>query len=316
MCIRDRTTVAQLEALTGNLQISDACTSDANLQVSSSDQSSGTCPITITRTYTITDACGNTQTAVHTITVDDNTKPSNTGSISATAVEGCSVAEAPAAKTTVAQLEALTGNLQISDACTSDANLQVSSSDQSSGTCPITITRTYTITDACGNTQTAVHTITVDDNTKPSITGSITATAVEGCSVADAPAAKTTVAQLEALTGNLQISDACTSDANLQVSSSDQSSGTCPITITRTYTIADACGNTQTAVHTITVDDNTKPSITGSITATAVEGCSVADAPAAKTTVAQLEALTGNLQISDACTSDANLQVSSSDQSS
>lgn len=58
--LRQKLTVAQLEALPGNLMITDACTADAALTVSSSDEVIGTCPIVITRTYNVTDACGNT----------------------------------------------------------------------------------------------------------------------------------------------------------------------------------------------------------------------------------------------------------------
>ncbi|HPJ60174.1 MAG TPA: DUF2341 domain-containing protein, partial [Bacteroidales bacterium] len=108
------------------------------------------------------------------------------------------------------------------------------------------------------------------DNTSPVITGSILATTVEGCTAGDAPAAVTTVSALEAL--GLTITDACTPDASLVVTHSDASSGTCPIVVTRTYTVTDGCGNFSTYDQTINVDDNTSPVITGSILATTVEG--------------------------------------------
>ncbi|MCK7533514.1 MAG: hypothetical protein MZV63_22015 [Marinilabiliales bacterium] len=59
--------------------------------------------------------------------------------------------------------------------------------------------------------------------------------------------------------------------------------GTCPIVITRTYTVRDACNNSTTAVHTINIDDNTSPLITGSISTSNIEGCNVGSAPAAVT---------------------------------
>ena len=58
----------------------------------------------------------------------------------------------------------------------------VSSSQTSSGTCPLVITRTYVITDACGNSATVTHTINVDDNTAPVITGTMAPINIEGCS--------------------------------------------------------------------------------------------------------------------------------------
>ncbi|TNE66015.1 MAG: hypothetical protein EP344_02655, partial [Bacteroidetes bacterium] len=42
----------------------------------------------------------------------------------------------------------------------------------------------------------------------------------------------------------------------------DSPSGSCPIVITRTYQVADACGNSTTCAQLITVDDKTAPSIT------------------------------------------------------
>src|SRR6185369_12950145 len=302
------TTVALLEAQ--GVTITDACTADANLVVTSSQTSSGTCPLVITRTYTITDACGNSATVNQTISVDDNTAPVITGTMAPINIEGCSSADAPAPLTTVALLEAQ--GVTITDACTADANLVVTSSQTSSGTCPLVITRTYTITDACGNSATVNQTISVDDNTAPVITGTMAPINIEGCSSADAPAPLTTVALLEAQ--GVTITDACTADANLVVTSSQTSSGTCPLVITRTYTITDACGNSATVNQTISVDDNTAPVITGTMAPINIEGCSSADAPAPLTTVALLEAQ--GVTITDACTADANLVVTSSQTSS
>ena len=142
----------------------------------------------------------------------------------------------------------------------------------SSGTCPLVITRTYVITDACGNSATVTHTINVDDNTAPVITGTIAPITIEGCTSADAPAPLTTVALLEA--AGVTITDACTADNAVTVSSSQTSSGTCPLVITRTYVITDACGNSATVTHTINVDDNTAPVITGTMAPINIEGCS------------------------------------------
>ena len=79
-------------------------------------------------------------------------------------------------------------------------------------------------------------TINVDDNTAPAITGTIATTTMEGCVAADAPAAVTTVAALEAL--GVTITDACTPDASLTVTLTD-ASGTCPMVVTRTYTVTE-----------------------------------------------------------------------------
>ncbi len=307
------TTVAALEALSGSISISDACTADGLLTVSHTDVASGTCPILITRTYKISDACGNFATTVHLISIDDNTKPVVTGSLTPANVEGCDASAAPAAAATVAALELLPGGITITDACTTDALLSVSHTDAESGSCPLVITRTYKVTDVCGNFVNIVHTINVDDNTAPSVAGSLTPATVEGCNSGAAPAAVTTVAALELLPGGITITDACTPDALLSVSHTDAESGSCPLVITRTYKVTDVCGNFVNIIHTINVDDNTAPVVAGSLTPATTEGCNAAAAPAAVTTVAALESLPGSITITDACTSDAQLTVTHSD---
>ena len=131
--------------------------------------------------------------------------------------------------------------------------------------CGSTYPVTFSVSDGNGCTASATPiNINVDDNTSPSISGSIATSTVEGCSILDAPAAATTVAELEGM--GLTISDDCTSKANLAVESNDVTSGTCPIEITRTYTITDACGNFSTVPHTIIINqaDFTMPSAGGS----------------------------------------------------
>jgi gliding motility-associated-like protein len=297
------TSVAALELL--GLNISDGCSPDGSLTVSSSDVSSGSCPLVVSRTYRVTDACGNFNTYTQIFNIGDTTAPMISGTISPTTLEGCSITAAPAPVTTVAALEVL--GLNISDACTLDGALSVTSTQTSTGTCPIVITRTYRISDLCGNISTAVQTINIDDNTAPLIAGTISTTTIEGCAVGDAPPAVNTVAALESL--GLAISDACTADAGLVVTSTQTTSGTCPIVITRIYRIIDACGNFSTATQSIQVSDKTAPAITGTLNTVTVEGCAVVNAPTPVTTVAALENL--GLTINDACTTDTNLTVTS-----
>ncbi|AUP77204.1 gliding motility-associated C-terminal domain-containing protein [Flavivirga eckloniae] len=273
-----------------------------------SDASDGnTCPEVITRTYSVTDDCGNSINVTQTITVNDDEVPTATGSITETTVEGCTATDATAPVNTVAALEAL--GLTIGDNCTADADLVVTSSDSATGTCPIIVTRTYTITDACDNFVTATQTINVDDTEAPVVSGNIAESTIEGCTAADATAPVSTVAALEAL--GLTIGDNCTDDANLVVTSSDSATGTCPVIVTRTYTITDECDNETTATQTINIDDTQNPTATGSIPESTIEGCTAADATAPATDVAALEAL--GLVIGDNCTADADLTVTNSD---
>ena len=166
------------------------------------------------------------------------------------------------------------------------------------------------VTDACTNSVNVIQTINVDDTQSPVVTGTLTPSTVEGCGTGAAPAAVATVAALEALPGGITITDACTPDASLTVSHSDAIAGTCPTLIVRTYTVTDGCVNFVNIIHNITIDDTQSPVVTGSLSATNVEGCNAGAAPAAVTTVAALEALAGGITITDACTPDASLTVS------
>ena len=261
------TTVAALEALAGSITITDACTPDGSLTVSHSDAPAGTCPTVITRTYTVTDGCLNSVNIIHTIIVDDTQAPVVAGSLSATNVEGCNAGAAPPPAITVAALEALAGGITITDVCTPDATLTVSHTDAPpAGTCPLVITRTYTVTDGCLNSVNIIHTINVDDTQAPLVTGSLTPVTVEGCNVGAAPAAVATVAALEGLAGSITITDACTPDASLTVSHSDSPpAGLCPSIITRTYTVTDGCLNSVNIIHTINVDDTQAPTWTTAV---------------------------------------------------
>ena len=77
---------------------------------------------------------------------------------------------------------------------------------------------------------------------------------------------------------------------------SQTSTGVCPRTVTRTYCIADSCGNVSSCAQVFTVDDNTPPSITCPA-GTTVE-C-FGDLPLAYTTLAQFTAAGGTA--SDNC---------------
>ena len=162
-----------------------------------------------------------------------------TGTLSAISTEGCDISDLEPPTLTLAYLRA--NGLTITDGC-GDAGLTVTSSDgTASGTCPITLTRTYTVTDACGNPTSITQSITIDDTQAPVITGTLSAISTEGCDISDLEPPTLTLAYLRA--NGLTITDGC-GDAGLTVTSSDgTASGTCPITLTRTYTVTDACGN-------------------------------------------------------------------------
>jgi len=113
---------------------------------------------------------------------------------------------------------------------------------------PIIVTRTFRGTDACGNSSDVSVTINVSDTTAPVLAG-VPADATVQCDAVPAAAAVTA-------TDN--------SGGEVAVSmTQSQAPGTCGYLITRTWTAADACGNSSSASQTITVEDSTAPTLSG-----------------------------------------------------
>jgi uncharacterized repeat protein (TIGR01451 family) len=203
----------------------------------------GACPqeLTINRTWTATDDCGNSSSCTQTIFVDDSTPPVITCPANVTVQ--CNTSTAPA----------VTGSATATDNC--DISVIPTFTDVTvGGACPqkLTITRTWKATDDCGNSSTCAQIIFVDDSTPPTITFCPPNVTVQ-CSSLTAPA----------LTGSATATDIC--DASVIPTFSDVTvAGSCPqkFTITRTWRATDDCGNSSTCLQTITVNDNTPPSIT------------------------------------------------------
>ena len=244
------TTVAGLEALTGDLAIADACTADGDLIVASSDASAGTCTVVITRTYTVKDACDNTSVnIVHTINVDDTTAPTLTAAAANSTAECDGTADPGDA---FATWIANNGGATATDACGS-----VTWSHDSTGlsdACGATGTEevTFTATDACANTTTTTATFTVVDTTVPVITCPVN---ISVSNDAGNCSAVVTFADATA-------TDSC---GNVTVTQTfGLASGSAfPVGVsTIQYTAEDECGLTTTCSFTVTVEDNEVPTIT------------------------------------------------------
>lgn len=201
-----------------------------------SDISDGnTCPEIITRTYSVTDNCGNQILVTQLIVVSDITNPS--ASNPSTINVEC-IADVPSANVSVVTGEA--------DNCSTPVVVFVS--DVSDGlTCPETITRTYSVTDDCGNSVNVTQLIIVNDITNP--TASNPTTINVECT-GDIPAPDVLVVADEA--------DNCSTPVVAFVS--DVTDGLSnPETITRTYSVTDDCGNSINVTQQISVDDITAP---------------------------------------------------------
>ena len=110
-------------------------------------------PGSYTRTWTATDACGNSATASQTFTYEDTEAPSIT---------------APAGGVIACDEEPAFGQPTYDDDCNV---VTITMDDTSAGdACAGSYTRTWTATDACGNSATASQTFTYEDTEAPSIT--------------------------------------------------------------------------------------------------------------------------------------------------
>ncbi len=228
---------------------------DTNPTITESDVSTqvtdGTCnefEYVITRTWTATDANGNSTTCNQIITVEDTTDP---------------VITCPADTTVECDADNtsdFTGTATATDNC--DTNPSISetetSTQTSDGSCTdftYTISRTWTATDACGNDITCLQTIEVEDTTDPVIT---------------CPADTTVECDADSSSGSNGVATATDNcDTNLTISESDISTqtadGSCSdfgYAIVRTWTATDACSNANSCDQVITVEDTTDPVIT------------------------------------------------------
>ncbi len=216
----------------------DNCDLDVEIACVQGPLVGGACGGTVTNTYTATDDCGNTDTCTQTITVDDTippmiTCPAGFSVQCADDVPACDPADASA-----------------TDNCDDKVEITCQQGPLVGGACGGTVTRTYTATDDCGNTDSCTQVITVDDTTPPEIT------CPKGFSVQcedDVPACDP---------ADASATDNCDDNVMITCQQGPLVGGACGGTLTITYTATDDCGNTDTCTQTITVDDTIPPEIT------------------------------------------------------
>ncbi|WP_426430274.1 gliding motility-associated C-terminal domain-containing protein [Winogradskyella sp. HB-48] len=208
---------------------------------------STSCPVTVQRTFTITDNCNNTTTTIQTINIVDTTSPTIT--VPADITIECTDDES----------SANTGVATGSDTC---STVTVTESDVETAACgdTKTIVRTWTVTDECGNSTSADQIITVQDTTPPILTlpNDITIECGE-----DESSANTGLAKAEDECGGVTISE---SDVVINNCGNTK-------TIIRTWTTSDNCGNSVSADQTITVVDTTPPTFNQALPADVTVEC-------------------------------------------
>lgn len=218
---------------TGQLTAGTTCA--GGVTITYSDVSNGnTCPEVITRTWTVEDGCANSETYVQTITINDLTAP--TGTAPANMSVQC-LADVPTPNTS-----SVTG---VSDNCTVAPSVVWVNDVSDGNTCPELITRSYSITDDCGNQIVVTQLITVNDNTDPSITCSIANETIFTADGTGTPNYVPTVSATDNCSASVTITQSPTAGSTLSL-------GANVITMTAT----DDCGNSSTCEINVTLEDN------------------------------------------------------------
>ena len=203
----------------------DAC--DGTVTVSYEQTEDGqTCPKTWTRTWSVVDAVGNASSETRTVVVDDTEEPAINGVFPSSVFQCDSVPQK--AFVTAADNCAVGMDLQYEETKTAEL-------------CPQTITRTWTVTDDCGNTTTETRVITAPDTTKPELTGVPLSAQVE-CGDVPAP-------------GLVEASDNCDAAVSVPTFLQTGLDDDCPVQIVRTWEAADQCGNKIVQVQVLNAED-------------------------------------------------------------
>ncbi len=206
---------------------------------------------TLVRTFKATDDAGNTSTCAQIITVNDNEAPYFLNPPPTSPLNVSCPSNVPPVYT-------LTGR----DNCTPDDELLDIDADfkevKTEGSCAnkYTLTRTWTLSDACGNTAVQTQVINVNDTEAPAFSSKPVSLISVNCAseIPDAP--------------SLSAQDNCYDPSSpvmvtLQEVISEQQCVN-KFKLTRTWTATDACANTSTVSQIIIVNDSQPPVFEGS----------------------------------------------------
>ncbi|SEL80770.1 gliding motility-associated C-terminal domain-containing protein [Chitinophaga rupis] len=251
--------------LFGTPQFSHAPYTTIALNVTSTDQTiMNGCTQKLTRTWTATDACGLTGTAAQTINVVDKTAPVFTTPKPADVTVNCDAI--PVAIT----MDALDNCAGLITVTATDVRQAIAGACASN----YKILRTWTATDPCGNSVSAVQTITVKELTPPAFTTAAPNDTLVECGSIPAPVVMTAT---EYCTGASITATA--TDTRIAIPGKS-----CGYQIVRTWLAQDVCGNSNTVSQTITVQDTTRPVFSVMPPADALVDCDNVPAPATNIT--------------------------------
>jgi|GEM_PF-392566 len=221
------------------------------------------CRVTLTRTYTAVDNCGNTGTAQQVFTwLEDDTPPDLTACGIMDMDLGCNPADIP-------DPVALTDC--IVEAC-GVVMVDFSSTTNLVG-CSVAIVRVYTLTDQCGNVSATTQTISfLNDTTPPDFNSCDLATMDLGCNPDTIP---DPLDPADCAMDNCGVVTAMVSETmTTGTLAAARAPEDCRVTLTRTYTAVDSCGNTGTAQQVFTwVEDTTAPDLSACAIMDVMLGC-------------------------------------------
>ena len=206
------------------------------------------CRTILVRTFSASDAAGNTETCVTTFTYTDDSEAPSFGAAVALIEMGCNPVDLPPSADLVFA--------EITDNCELVSTTMVENATIDG--CFVTITRDFTAVDGCGNTGTFQQVITLsNDTTAPDFNSCDLPDLDLGCNPESIPAP---IDPMSCAVDNCGIVTAMMTEAsstNVAAKVVD-----CSVTLIRTYTAIDACGNTGTTEQVITyTEDTTSPDL-------------------------------------------------------
>jgi hypothetical protein len=194
------------------------------------------CPLEIVRTWIAVDDCGNADTCQQNIMIIDETAP---------------VLTCPADTTFECDAVGEFGVATATDNCDPDPNVVLDDRDSIPGDCAneYQLVLTYVATDICGNADTCEQTITVEDNTPP---------------VIDCPDSLVFDCDDIGDFGEAEATDNCDPDPEVVLADRDSIPGDCPLEyeLVLTWTATDECGNVDSCLQIVMVQDTIAPTIT------------------------------------------------------
>ncbi|WP_224370605.1 DUF5011 domain-containing protein [Hyalangium versicolor] len=239
----------------------DACTGNLSSKVAISGTVNAAVRGSYTKSYSVTDASGNTASTVRTVNVNDTLAPSLALLGTATMKLECGVDTFVNPGATA--VDACAGTLTAAIATSGTVNTAAV------GSYPVT----YRVADAVGNAATATRTVQVADTKAPSLVLKGTTSMTLECGVGTYTESGATA------------TDVCTGDLSSKVAISGTVNAAVRGSYTKSYSVADASGNTATATRTVSVTDTKAPtlSLVGAATMTVNRGSTFTDPGATAT---------------------------------